>query len=883
MNRCVSRRAGVTVLVVAAWLAPAAARQDQTRPAAPIASSCPVAAALDASFADASTDFDAGRAPHGLATLQAILTRAQTEHCQRYEAEALRRLAVGDRFVRAFPAALTKLDRALTLFRGAGDRAGEARTLAEMGFTLVGLDRRKDAADVLLQAHAVSTETHDIPTLVGVDDHLMYLLGPGQQKDVLRAEALALTAADPTFKSVGCNVLHEWGDDLFNADNYAAAYGKLTEAIACFEAVDDPGRLGRALVSLGRVYRAHGRLDLALAQYRRALALQQQAHDTMGAIQSMNAIGVTLGFMGRSAASVEMVQQALAAAAGSPRTAAFLRANLAGAYLDLRRFREAAQMLEARVDNEDPGFASVRRLQLARAYQGLGWLSRALDQVNQSVAAAINPDQKIEALSARADVLIQLRRFDAASDDLRQATEAVEALRLNTVADDFLKRGFGDWHQRLYATRISLLLAQHKPREALAAAESARARAFLDLLSARSAAQTAQAQPGLPTPVQLTAGEQATALPATAADIVATAGRLHSTILSYWVDAAATWVWVIRPDGRITATRLDVTANRLTSLVSDATGVFADRAQPSGVLDGRAAARPWRELYTLLVQPIRASLPSRAGARLTIVPHGPLFGLPFAALLDSTDHYLIEQYEIHYAAAAGVLDYTSRPRPPRERSSLLVGDPAAATAGDALNVLPAMPWARREVAAIASIVPGNKTVLVGDEASEANVRSQLAGRTLLHFATHGIVRNSESLASYLALHPTGSEADQDGRLTADETYTLNLDADLIVLSGCRTALGPVLGDGVIGFTRAFLAAGASTVIATMWDVPDQTSFEVMRAFYRTWTAGHGPAWSLRAAQIEVIRSLRAGRIRTAGAALPEIPLLWAGFAVIGEP
>jgi CHAT domain-containing protein len=148
---------------------------------------------------------------------------------------------------------------------------------------------------------------------------------------------------------------------------------------------------------------------------------------------------------------------------------------------------------------------------------------------------------------------------------------------------------------------------------------------------------------------------------------------------------------------------------------------------------------------------------------------------------------------------------------------------------------------------------------------------------------HGIIRNEEALQSYLALQPSGEGAADDGRLTADEVYGLRLDADLVVLSGCRTALGPIDGEGAMGYTRAFLAAGAASVVATLWDVPDRTTYDVMRAFYARWTAGRGPASSLRAAQLSVLRDLRAGRIRADGGPLPPSPRLWAGIVLVGEP
>ena len=486
-------------------------------------------------------------------------------------------------------------------------------------------------------------------------------------------------------------------------------------------------------------------------------------------------------------------------------------------------------------------------------------------------------------LASRAWALQALGRFEAASTDLQGALVAVEDLRVHTVSDDFLKRGFAQRYQWVFASSISLLQAQGRAREAIETAEQARARAFLDLLASR--------QPGNE---PNTAGRRGAA-PATFPQMVAAAARLRSTVVAYWVNDTETFVWVVSPDGRLASARIAVTAAELVSMVREATGVGRPAA---GLLVGAGSvARPWRALYRLLLDPVRAHLPTRPGSRLTIVPHGPLFGLPFAALRDSSDRYLIESYDIHYVPAVGALSYTARPpRDGRSVTALLVGDPSLDVARDSVMALPALPWAGREVEAIARMLSTRATVLTGPDATESRVRASLSGRSLLHFATHGIVQNEERLSSYLALAGgtasagPSAESSIDGRLTANETYDLDLDADLIVLSGCRTALGPIMGDGVIGFTRGFLAAGASSVIATMWDVPDQTSFEVMKGFYQAWAAGSagvtnrtGKSRALRQAQLTVLRALRAGTIRVGGVALPESPRLWAGYVLVGEP
>jgi CHAT domain-containing protein len=281
-----------------------------------------------------------------------------------------------------------------------------------------------------------------------------------------------------------------------------------------------------------------------------------------------------------------------------------------------------------------------------------------------------------------------------------------------------------------------------------------------------------------------------------------------------------------------------------------------------------------------LIAPIRHLLPARTGSRLTIVPHGPLFAVSFAALLQPSGTYLIETYDLHYVPAIATLAGSSPARRPAAAGALLVADPGPLAAEPGSEPLPALPWARREVDAIRAALPGPAEVLAGADATEARVRDAMAGRRVLHLATHGVVSNERTRPSFLALHPA---AGGDGRLSADEIYELSLDADLVVLSACRTALGPVEGDGVIGFTRAFLTAGARSVVATQWDVSDRATYEVMREFYARRGRGASTSRALRGAQLALLDRLRRGAMRLDGAVAPETPRLWAGFVLSGEP
>jgi CHAT domain-containing protein len=181
---------------------------------------------------------------------------------------------------------------------------------------------------------------------------------------------------------------------------------------------------------------------------------------------------------------------------------------------------------------------------------------------------------------------------------------------------------------------------------------------------------------------------------------------------------------------------------------------------------------------------------------------------------------------------------------------------------------------------------GENVVLTGAEATEANLRRLAHGAGLLHFATHGIVRDERPLDSFLALSRDTAGGD-DGRLTVQDIYGLDLQASLVVLSACRTGLGQLSSDGIVGLTRAFFYAGTPSVVATLWDVADEPTYRLVSTFYSRLAAAPDKALALRAAQVSMLRALRAGEVKVGAGpgavTLPEHPVLWAGFVLVGEP
>ena len=137
--------------------------------------------------------------------------------------------------------------------------------------------------------------------------------------------------------------------------------------------------------------------------------------------------------------------------------------------------------------------------------------------------------------------------------------------------------------------------------------------------------------------------------------------------------------------------------------------------------------------------------------------------------------------------------------------------------------------------------------LIGDAATEAALRSQAPGSRLIHIAAHGQLNTTNPLFSRLYLAPDPSDPRDDGALEVHEVYGLDLSrADMVTLSACQTQLGSQSnGDDIVGLSRAFIYAGAPTVVASLWSVDDEATAALMQAFYTHLKEGMGKAQALR--------------------------------------
>jgi CHAT domain-containing protein len=283
---------------------------------------------------------------------------------------------------------------------------------------------------------------------------------------------------------------------------------------------------------------------------------------------------------------------------------------------------------------------------------------------------------------------------------------------------------------------------------------------------------------------------------------------------------------------------------------------------------GRRKGSQWRgaaeSLRQSLIDPVEAGGWLRGRRSLFLVPHGVLHYLPFAALArteGSGSRFLVEDYVLHFLPSA---------------SSLTEGAGSPAGDGRLLAMAPAkarLAFAAREVGDIRALFPRQARALVGSRATEASFKRLAGDYGIIHLATHGFFNKMNPMFSGVQLEP---DANEDGRLEVHEILGLRLRARLVTLSACETALGSgyfsevPAGDDFVGLTQAFLGAGSSSVLATLWLVNDRSTAQFMADFYQ-----HLPTEAGSAALAAVQRRMLAGPSRY------RHPYYWAPFVLVG--
>lgn len=604
---------------------------------------------------------------------------------------------------------------------------------------------------------------------------------------------------------------------------------------------------------LGVIHFATGNLTLARAAFGRSLAANTPIRYAYGRI-------VALLGMGR----VEIAEGKAAAAV--PHLDAAMRLADTGGF-GQQRVLARVRLAEAALAGATPAAA-------------LRWADAAL-ALSDSLG---DLEARLDAVEVRAAALERLGRAAAAAAGYLDAIESLESSRGRIALGD-LRMSVAEPHWSVYEGAIRTMMARGDTAGAFAVAERAKARMLLELMAERDASR-AQHSPmnvlkervrvlveergaARSDPLRAELDDQIAATidslaaiegserdrsPAGAARYPSPAalGALASALVTR-ERALVTYFWGERA---VYAWRLDGRGLRAARIGSaDSVSVLVDFLRASlESAGGTDWTAPARRLWSELLGPLDV-----ADARdLLIVPDGVLAHLPFEVLIPQGDTLPIgATRNISYGPSASVLLALTRrtAETALPRALLAVGNPTGAS----------LPFAEREAQAAYELFrPDGADLLVGRRASLERWLSLTPARyRYLHIAAHAEVNDRHPAQTRVLL--------SEGTLDLAQIRALELRADLVTLSACESALGlRVRGEGVIGLPHAFLSAGASAVLVTLWRVDDRATALFMEEFYRELRRGAAPAAALQAVRHRWMTRLP----RTH-------PAFWAPFVLVG--
>jgi len=717
------------------------------------------------------------------------------------------------------------------------------------------------------------------------------------------SECLTITE-EQQYRAQRAEALNNAGIIYRQVGQYDEALAKLTDSLILKQALlDKPGE-ARTLHNIGIVYANQGKFQEALAKFEESLKIKRTLPGQDGVESVLIDTGITYGDLGDYSKALSTLNETLrlATSTGNKQLEATVQTNLSALYLKMRQDAPAQESAE-------------RALALAQSLE--------------SDDLALGPYAHLGLLHLRK------REWREAADAYRNAIKLIELLRARTVESSLQISFFQKYISPYYGLVESLLELGQRTEEAFATSERAKARTLVELLSAGKATPTKELsdvdrQRELELNAAVVAAtdllDRAESRPDGDAGQIASLRRtLHQArleyddfrrriflthsdlqtqraqfepatlvqlnqvlfskqpelcLFSYVVGDGKVFLFAITRGKGINSPALlrvyplkteagaDLTTEALAALVND----FRKRcASESGVYKPLA-----RDLYKLLIAPAEGELTGKT--HLVITPDRILNTLPFQILIDGQSKHLIESLSISFAPSATalleMLKLSDKRKMTRPGSMSLFVMGRTTFPDQAKYRSRELPWAGEQVDSIASLF--HVRAYKDREATKNKAIAEMGKARYVHFATHGELNEVSPMYSAIVL---GKDDGNDGMLYARDLLDMNLQADLIVLSACETALGQQTnGEGLLGLQWSLFVAGVSSSVVTQWSVRADSTRDLMVKFYEP--------LANKATNVKVLmargEALRRAQLSLLNSPQYSHPYHWGPFILIGD-
>jgi CHAT domain-containing protein/Tfp pilus assembly protein PilF len=819
--------------------------------------------------------------------------------------------------------ALDCYNRALPVKRSAKDRFGEGLTLNNLGQTYLALARYQEALESLLQSLVIRREVKDalgeIYTINAIGS-VYYSLGDYKRAIEYYDQAIVLLQSTKN-QPLEAYTLNDLGFNYWMLGDSKKALEYYTTALSLWRTMGNHQGEAHTLNNAGMAYDSTGDRQKALDYYGQALRLESEARDRKAEAYTLHNMGDALAESGRDSEALDRYRQSLEikrAIEDRDAQAATL-AGIARLYEARNDLPEARKSIESAIAIIESLRTRIGPLELRASYfaSKSDYYEFYVDLLMRLHEQQPGAGWDLVALQAsdRGRARSLMDSLGTVTAGIDQSLDLVTIGRLRTLEQQLAAS----------ATRLTAVLAgPHTEAEATAARQAVDA-ALTECEGLKAAARSQSSRyAALTDPSPLNISDLQKLLDSETILLEYSLGKQRSFLWAVTLDGVQSFV--LPPGPTIDA------ASRLVYDLLTARNLMTSGESPLQRRDRLARAdsdylSAAQHLSDLVLTPVAAGLGTR---RMVIVADGGLQYVPFGALpvpasgtnphqMASSSikrtarpyHPLLADHEVANLPSALVLAtlrQEASSRKPALKALAVLADPVyqaddSRVAPDSHGSQPAglhsrsndgpgssgehapenaMPplgrlrFSRVEAQGIAALVPADLRMIALDfDADKAAADgAALDQYRIIHYATHSSVDTEHPELSGIALSMVGPDgAPRDGYLRLFDIFNMKLRADLVVLSGCQTALGPeIKREGLMSLTRGFMYAGAPRVVSSLWSVDDKATAELMKLFYKAMLAdGLRPAAALRTARLAMSRQPCCHE-----------PYYWAGFSLQGE-
>ncbi|CAH3184234.1 unnamed protein product [Porites lobata] len=671
------------------------------------------------------------------------------------------------------------------------------------------------------------------------------------------------------------------GNAYFRLGDFQKAIEYHKRQLKISKEVGDRAGEGGAYCNLGNAYDSLGDLQKAIEYHERRFKISKEVGDRAGEGGAYGNLGNAYHSLGDFQKAIEYHERHLKISkeAGDRAGEGIAYCNLGNAYFRLGDFQKAMEYHERdlKISKEVGDMVGEGRAycNLGVAFGTLGDFQKAIEYHERDLKISKEVGDRAgegKAYSNLGNAYRSLGDFQKAVQCYENSVVAFDHIRRNLISNDEWKITLKSTYDHVNLRLWELQFKEGKVIEALLTADQGRARALNDLLESKYGLKGLRPEIGTPSarPSDFTIY-----LPANTVFMGISEGGIV-----LWVNEKGNEIKTRRTEidrsvttyfqSLLEATHKEIGARADVNCEDRSLRNPSDKKLPEERSPRKPRSHPsyfesksLQTLYDVVIDPIRDLLD---GDEIVIVPQGPLCLAPYAAFMDMKSKYLCETFRIRLLPSLSSLrliqdcpaDWHSK------TGALLVGDPWV----QEVTTLEQLAWAEKEVQMIGKIL--HTVPLVGKQATKDEVLRRISSVALVHIAAHGEMETGEIA---LAPNTTRSSVDlaEDYLLTMKDVLDAQIRARLVVLSCCHSARGEVKSEGVVGIARAFLGAGARSVLVSLWAIDDEATMEFMEFFYRQLVNGRSASEALNKAMKSMRESDRFSAVK-----------YWAPFVLIGD-